>query len=212
MAASLKRVRLLHLPLRAALVLLALTPAEAIWTKGFYDLMQRQAVMTYECYRTGATLEPEDTVNFAILWDGTKPEDTNAVGTTWSETRGMLDSNRLGNLTTYYDNSEKVGKLTTSTVTENLEVLLPPYEGGAYYVKLTLTSENNRVVYKIYDRSRSCQDATTLLYKTCSGQKTQCNPGEENGVPDDFGCSEMKFTRYPDAQPFPVCGEYHACT
>ncbi|XP_077565034.1 uncharacterized protein LOC144180577 [Haemaphysalis longicornis] len=108
MAASFKS-NPLHLPLHAVLVLLALMPAEAIWTKGFYDLMQRQPLMTYECYRSGTTLEPESTVNYAILWDGTKPNDTNVVGTTWSETRGTLDSYRMGNLTTYYDYAQKLG-------------------------------------------------------------------------------------------------------
>ncbi|XP_077565029.1 uncharacterized protein LOC144180573 [Haemaphysalis longicornis] len=168
--------------------------------------------MTYECYRTGETLEPADTVNYAILWDGTQPQDTDVVGTTWSETRGSFDSYRLGNLTTYYDDAEHVGKLTSPTLMENVEIVLPPYEGEAYYMKLTITSDNNRVVYKIYDRSGDCRHATTLFYKTCSGHKTQCNPCEENSVPNNFGCCDMQFTRYPDPQPSPFCGEYHACT
>ncbi|XP_077484617.1 uncharacterized protein LOC144094572 [Amblyomma americanum] len=195
--------------------------------------MQREPLMTYECYRTAVTIEPENAVNFAILWDGTRPRNNKVIGTTWYETRDKFDSYVNGNFTTEYDQNAGVGKLVSSDLQENVEIVLPPYNGEAYYMKLTITSQRNRVVYKIYDTSGLCINAATLLFKTCydyrdnecgscyKGCKDEKSKKDEKDKKDeeisrskprrDLGCAQMQFTRFPQAEPFPVCARYKSC-
>ncbi|XP_037517841.2 uncharacterized protein LOC119394595 [Rhipicephalus sanguineus] len=177
--------------------------------------------MTYECYRSGETIEPASAVNFAILWDGTKPRDKQVLSTTWYETRGKLDSYVTGSFTTVYNNTIGAGSLTSSELREIVEIVLPPYNEAAYYMKLTITSQNNRVVYKIYDTSGTCFNAATLLFKTCYDVRDKCckcrksSYGREISLSKprrELGCSKLKFTRYPQAEPTPMCAEYHSCT
>ncbi|KAL1426564.1 hypothetical protein MTO96_018195 [Rhipicephalus appendiculatus] len=198
-----------------------LSTVESSQTKAFYELMQQQPLMTYECYRSGETIEPANAVNFAILWDGTQPKNKQVLATTWYETRGQLDSYVTGSFTTVYNNTIRAGVLTSSELQEIVEIVQPPYNEAAYYMKLTITSQNNRVVYKIYDTSATCFNAATLLFKTCYDVRDKCckcrKSSRQRETPlskprRELGCSELKFTRYPQAEPIPLCANYHSCT
>ncbi|XP_042149561.1 uncharacterized protein LOC120849437 [Ixodes scapularis] len=75
--------------------------------------------------------------------------------------RGNSDTIR-----THYDAVSGVGKINTTTVQEELTVLLP-FEGKVLYEKIVLTSENNTLVNKIYDVDFECKNAKKLLKKIC---------------------------------------------
>ncbi|XP_077484616.1 uncharacterized protein LOC144094571 [Amblyomma americanum] len=208
--------------LRAAFTVLAFSAVEASYTKAFYERTQRQPLMTYLCYRSGVTIEPEDSVNLAALWDGTKPRNNKITGTSWRETRGKFDSYVMGNFTAEYDPSANIIKAVTNGVQENLEVVLPPYDGQAYYFKITLPSQRNRVVYKIYGTSSLCLHAARLLFKTCyddcDDHCGSCGKGYRDDAVSrskprkELGCRLMQFVRYPQAAPFPLCADYRSCT
>ncbi|KAH7945819.1 hypothetical protein HPB49_016010 [Dermacentor silvarum] len=155
--------------------------------------------MIYECYSTGNTVEPPKAVNLAILLDGTKPKDKQILGTSWYEIRGQLDSYVTESFTVVYNDTAGVGMVKTSSI----------------------PSQKNRVVYKIYDTSGTCFNAAALVFKACYGIQDQCciqnKSCQGQGVSlsrprQDQGCSNIQFTRYPQAAPFAVCTDYHSCT
>uniref|UniRef100_V5H437 Putative secreted protein n=1 Tax=Ixodes ricinus TaxID=34613 RepID=V5H437_IXORI len=135
-------------------------------TKKFYDDMETRPILTYQCYHSGNSIDPPGSINYTILWDGTDSSTTEAIGTTWSAVAGMPNSYTRGSLSTHYDAASGVGKLTTSTVQEDLTVV-EPFAGKALYLKIVLTSNNNAEVSKIYDVDYKCKNAKKLLAKVC---------------------------------------------
>ncbi|CAN7938697.1 unnamed protein product [Ixodes hexagonus] len=135
-------------------------------TKQFYDAMHARPILTYQCYHNGSTIDPPGSINFTILWDGTDRDTTEAEGFMWSAKKGMPDSYTRNDFQTHYDTASGVGKLTTSTVQEDLTVL-EPFKGQALYLKIVLTSQDNTVVDKIYDVDFECRNAKKLLKKVC---------------------------------------------
>ncbi|KAH7945821.1 hypothetical protein HPB49_016012 [Dermacentor silvarum] len=157
--------------------------------------------MLYECYRSDVTIEPQTAVNVANLLDGTKPKDKQVLGTMWYETRGQLDSYVITNFTEAYDDTAGVGVIKSGSS----------------------PSQKNRVVYKIYDTSGICLSAATLVFKTCYDVQDECCSQQKQkscqgqGISlskprKNLGCSKLQFTRYPQAEPFPLCADYHSCT
>ncbi|XP_040071523.1 uncharacterized protein LOC115311035 [Ixodes scapularis] len=135
-------------------------------TKQFYEDMETRPILTYQCYHSGNSIDPPGSINYTILWDGTDSSTTNAIGTTWSAVAGTPNSYTRGSLSTHYDAASGVGKLTTSTVREDLTVV-EPFFGKALYLKIVLTSNNNEEVSKIYDVDYKCKNAKKLLAKVC---------------------------------------------
>ncbi|KAL1417967.1 hypothetical protein MTO96_005954 [Rhipicephalus appendiculatus] len=124
---------------------------------------QYRPILTYECYRTDVTIEPEGTVNFTILWDGTVPSNETSQATTWYAPNGTRDQYTSGSFDYEFDIATWTIKVTTPSSEEELYQLQDAYNGLAYYWKLTITSDNNRVVYKIYDVDSRCGNAAALL-------------------------------------------------
>ncbi|XP_040077585.1 uncharacterized protein LOC120849439 [Ixodes scapularis] len=135
-------------------------------TKQFYDDMETRPILTYQCYHSGNSIDPPGSINYTILWDGTDSSTTGAIGTTWSAVTGTPNSYTLGSLSTHYDASSGLGKLTTSTVQEDFTVV-EPFVGKALYLKIVLTSNSNEEVSRIYDVDYKCKNAKKLLAKVC---------------------------------------------
>ncbi|KAL1414770.1 hypothetical protein MTO96_007238 [Rhipicephalus appendiculatus] len=177
--------------------------------------------MLYECYGSGETVEPPSAVNMATLMDGTQRQNNLIQATFWYETRGQLDSYVTGTNTLEYDPLTDTILFQTNGVAGQFEVLFPPFNGAAYYLKTIITSENNRVVYKVLDTSGTCVNAATLVFKTCYDVRYDCckqgDSCRDQGVSlsrprPDFGCPLLQYSRYPEAEPYPLCADYHSCT
>ncbi|XP_077521178.1 uncharacterized protein LOC144132558 [Amblyomma americanum] len=132
------------------------------YTKDFYEESQYRPVLTYECYRTGVTLEPEGTVNFTILWDGTEPGNDKAEATMWYSPNGTVDQYASSTFVFEFDEATSTIKINSSDVEEHFIQLIEPYNDLAYYLNITITSQNNRVVYKLYDVDSSCGNAAAV--------------------------------------------------
>ncbi|XP_049512240.1 uncharacterized protein LOC125940281 [Dermacentor silvarum] len=132
-------------------------------TLKFFQDSQYTPILTYECYRTGVTIEPEGTVNFTILWDGTLPSNDGGEATTWYAINGTEDQYTTGTFSYEYDSASSTIKITNPDIEEHLHQLREAYNGLAYYWKLTITSDNDRVVYKVYDVDSRCGNAAALL-------------------------------------------------
>ncbi|CAN7979824.1 unnamed protein product [Ixodes pacificus] len=135
-------------------------------TKQFYDDMETRPILTYQCYHSGNSIDPPGSINYTILWDGTDSSTTDAIGTTWSAVAGTPNSYTIGSLSTHYDAASGVGKLTTSTVKEDLTVV-EPFDGKTLFLKIVLTSPDSAEVYKIYDVDYECKNAKELLAEVC---------------------------------------------
>ncbi|KAG0427583.1 hypothetical protein HPB47_025371, partial [Ixodes persulcatus] len=103
-------------------------------TKQFFDDIQTRPVLTYQCYRSGNSIDLPGSVNYTILWYGIDKNNDAFFGQTWSAINGTPDSYTRGQLTGYYDESSGVGKLETDTVQEDMTVL-EPFKGKALYLK-----------------------------------------------------------------------------
>ncbi|KAH6931199.1 hypothetical protein HPB50_022793 [Hyalomma asiaticum] len=233
--------------------------------------------MTYECYRTGEGLEPSFAINLATVLDGTQPNNGLALGTVWYETFGQLNSYVTTTFTVAYNITTGLIVLRGKTATALLEIVLPPYNGAAYYTKLTIVNQRNRVVYKVFDTSGTCMNAAALVFKTCYDIHDECCNRREscrgnrvslsrprpivnqrnrvvykvfdtsgtcmnaaalvfktcydihdeccnrrqscrgNGMSlsrprRELGCPMLQYSRYPEAEPHPLCADYHSCT
>ncbi|KAK8766778.1 uncharacterized protein LOC144104986 [Amblyomma americanum] len=147
----------------AVFTLLCAVAAGDDHTFDFYQESQYTPVLTYECYRTGVTLEPENAVNFTILWDGTEAGNDKAVATTWYALNGTMDQYTTGAFDYEYDEETSSIQIKSSDVEEHFLELIKPLNGLCYYLKLTITSQNNRVVYKLYDVDSACGNAAATL-------------------------------------------------
>ncbi|KAL1426565.1 hypothetical protein MTO96_018196 [Rhipicephalus appendiculatus] len=135
----------------------------------------------------------------ANLLDGTQRQNNLVQVTFWYETRGQLDSYVTGTNPLEYD----------------------PITDTAIIQTNAIISENNRVVYKVLDTSGTCVNAATLVFKTCYDVRYDCCKQRDScrgqGVSlsrprPDFGCPLLQFSRYPEAEPYPLCADYHSCT
>ncbi|KAM7313096.1 uncharacterized protein ISCGN_002997 [Ixodes scapularis] len=128
--------------------------------------MKTRPIITYQCYHSTITNDPPGSANFTILWDWTNKQTPEAHGITWSAKTKTPNSYTRDTIRTHYDAVSGVGKINTTTVQEELTVLLP-FEGKVLYEKIVLTSENNTLVNKIYDVDFECENAKKLLKKIC---------------------------------------------
>lgn len=53
--------------------------------------MQTTPILTYQCYHNGSSIDPENSINFTILWDGTKKDTPVVDGTLWYAEIGTED-------------------------------------------------------------------------------------------------------------------------
>ncbi|XP_077530066.1 uncharacterized protein LOC144142434 [Haemaphysalis longicornis] len=137
------------------------TPSGLSWD--LYQDTQYRPILVYECYRTGVTIEPEGTVNFTLLWDRTQNSNGKGAGTTWMAQKGTPDSYSTGTFDFTYDDQSSSILLQLNDFQEQVAELLSPFNTFAYYFQITITSQDNRVVYKIYDEDSFCGNAAALL-------------------------------------------------
>ncbi|KAM7315465.1 uncharacterized protein ISCGN_005248 [Ixodes scapularis] len=133
-------------------------------TKDFYDDMQSRPILTYECYNNGSSINPANSVNLTIIWDGTSPNTTQAYGVIWSATKGTKDSYTTQLLQTYYDTARGVAVFSTDTVTEDITVG-SKFEGKELFLKINV--HGGDTVYKIYDVDFQCTNAKAFLPEAC---------------------------------------------
>lgn len=136
-------------------------------TAAFYDLMQTTPILTYQCYHNGSSIDPENSINFTILWDGTKKDTPVVDGTLWYAEIGTEDQYTKKSLRTHYKKQQDVGILTTGSTRETVKILEPPLNEMGYFMKIVVTSKNNALAYKIYDLNRNCTNADAILEKYC---------------------------------------------
>ncbi|KAL1475641.1 hypothetical protein MTO96_037144 [Rhipicephalus appendiculatus] len=153
----------MHL-LQSAVVSTLLASLMATRTSDFYQDTRARPILLYECYRTGVTAEPEDAVNFTVLFDCTlESGDQKCEAVTWTAKTGSPESYQKSILQYYYDEASDSLLASTNDFTESLNMPIKPLNGMAYYFKLTLTSEEDREVYKLYDVESTCGNAAQLL-------------------------------------------------
>ncbi|XP_077529141.1 uncharacterized protein LOC144141460 [Haemaphysalis longicornis] len=162
----------LKFSIASSLATMALGAARVGLTWDLYQDIQYRPIMMYECYRTGVTIEPEGTLNFTVLWDGTDQMNDEGAGTTWMAKKGKRDIYSTGTFDFMYDDGSSSIFVQSGDIKENIVQLLPTFNDLAYYFEITITSQNNRVVYKIYDEDSSCGNAAVGLGKA-DPQKTK---------------------------------------
>nr|XP_037272511.1 uncharacterized protein LOC119164424 [Rhipicephalus microplus] len=153
---------MLVLPLIISLIALGTSSADP--TLKLFQDTQYMPILLYECYRTGVTIEPENTVNFTILLDATQFLNKGQANT-WYAPDGAQNQYSKGSLVYEYDTASSTIKITSPVLQEQLVQMQDAYNGLAYYWKLTIPSDNNRVVYKLYDVDSRCGNAAALLKK-----------------------------------------------
>ncbi|KAL1474682.1 hypothetical protein MTO96_037811, partial [Rhipicephalus appendiculatus] len=93
----------MHL-LQSAVVSTLLASLMATRTSDFYQDTRARPILLYECYRTGVTAEPEDAVNFTVLFDCTlESGDQKCEAVTWTAKTGSPESYQKSILQYYYD-------------------------------------------------------------------------------------------------------------
>ncbi|XP_075529970.1 uncharacterized protein LOC142563302 [Dermacentor variabilis] len=154
----------LTLALAAVTVMAAAGSSAVDPTLKFFQDTQQRPILTYECYRTDVTVEPEGTVNFTIFWDVTQRASNEAgKAYTWYAEKGTESNYTEGTFSYEYDSASSTIKVSNPDIQEQLYQLREAYDDLAYYWKLTITSDNDRVVYKLYDIDSRCGNAAALL-------------------------------------------------
>ncbi|KAH6940684.1 hypothetical protein HPB50_004872 [Hyalomma asiaticum] len=121
-------------------------------------------ILLYECYRTGVTAEPDAAVNFTALFDCTMAEgDQKCQAITWTAESGHPQSYERNVLEYTYDEASESLLLSSSDFSERINLPITPYNGLAYYFTMTITSDEDREVYKLYDVESGCGNAAQLL-------------------------------------------------
>ncbi|XP_065282219.2 uncharacterized protein [Dermacentor albipictus] len=121
-------------------------------------------VLLYECYRTGVTLEPEGTVNFTVLFDctvATRAQQCDAIK--WTAEGGHPGSYQKSTMAYSYDEASDSVVVSSQGVSELFKLPIGPYNGLAYYFAITITTEDDHEVYKLYDAESGCGNAAELL-------------------------------------------------
>lgn len=152
---------------------------------------QTNPILLYQCYRNGTTDEPENSVNYTFLLDGTKPNDDGAIGSGWFAINGTRDNVTQATSTATYDSQNDIVLLNVAGMTLEIKVLQYPYKGTAYYVYENL---NGKMANKIYDTDISCANAKALLPMVCP-RRNRCNMYAVRviGNDDSFTCSFLPF-------------------
>ncbi|XP_077511585.1 uncharacterized protein LOC144121982 [Amblyomma americanum] len=133
-------------------------------TADFYKSSRERPILFHECYRTGVTLEAESTVNFTVLWDSTGSLNGDfGNATIWTATRGSPDSTVKGSFVFRFDNATSSFRSTEPGLNEQSLSLVQPFNGFAYYFRLSIERQENPVVYKLYDLDPTCGNAAALL-------------------------------------------------
>ncbi|XP_037526683.2 uncharacterized protein LOC119404172 [Rhipicephalus sanguineus] len=150
--------------LQFAVVSIPLASIMAGHTLDFYQDTRTRPILVYECYRTGVTAEPQDAVNFTSLFDCTVASgDQKCEAVTWTAESGSPESYQKNILEYDYDEASDSLVVSSSDFTERISMPIRPHNGMAYYFKMTITTDEDREVYKLYDVESTCGNAALLL-------------------------------------------------
>ncbi|CAN7980578.1 unnamed protein product [Ixodes pacificus] len=135
-------------------------------TARFNDEIQTTPIVLYQCYRNGTTVEPENSVNYTVLFDGTSPNDTDSKGDVWFAINGTQNSYTQLTFTAKYESQTDMIILVAagSTTEEKIHLLADPFRGKGYFVNEMF---GGKPASKIYDADKTCVNAAANLREAC---------------------------------------------
>ncbi|CAN7942045.1 unnamed protein product [Ixodes hexagonus] len=131
-----------------------------------FQEIQTTPVVLYQCYRNGTTVEPENAVNYTVLFDGTSPDNADSVGDVWFALNGTENNYTKLTFTATYDSQNDTISLVPSgsSIPEIFSLLEDPFREKAYFSNELY---EGKPASKIYDAERSCVNAAAYLREVC---------------------------------------------
>ncbi|XP_077484703.1 uncharacterized protein LOC144094654 [Amblyomma americanum] len=131
----------------------------------FFERMHEEPVLTYQCFRNATSFEDPSATDLTVLWDGGNlPEDEAVCNVSYSEP-GSQGQTRF-EVNAEYVPEDDNAILTGEGMRVELYLLLPPYNGQAYYFREVVTP-SGPISMKIYDTNPTCENALALRTLVC---------------------------------------------
>ncbi|XP_077563235.1 uncharacterized protein LOC144178959 [Haemaphysalis longicornis] len=147
----------------ALLVVLTTMGASASPMEEFFQRIQDQPLITYQCYRNGTSLEPDSADDLSILWTSVGDNKLNCA--VEFSIPGVEGTTTFRASAEYFPDKD-MAILADEEVMALLYLLQPPYNGEAYYFKQIVTATGEES-FKIYDTSEQCENALALRQSVC---------------------------------------------
>uniref|UniRef100_A0A0K8RAY7 Putative is4 protein n=1 Tax=Ixodes ricinus TaxID=34613 RepID=A0A0K8RAY7_IXORI len=133
--------------------------------KEFFEKAHKSPILTYQCYRNGTSLEPEEARDVRVKWDGVGQPDVKADSVLSYSIGESQERNTATVHAEYLPEKDRV-VLTLKDTTVEVALLTFPHDGKALYFKQKPTGTTS-ISYKIYDTEKSCDNARALYHRVC---------------------------------------------